>query len=124
MRDPNEGKVHNIYLYIYIYINYIYIMPHIYTRPRVYAHRIHDIVIYRPNAFDDAIERDTAGWHIGTGSLHYNTHIAILYYNISYKMNIHIVVAAHLFQASRRNSTVDLLIAHRCTKGRNGYYNI
>lgn len=37
-------------------------------------------------------------------------------------MNIHIVVAAHLFQASRRNSTVDLLIEHRCTKGRNGYY--
>jgi len=37
-------------------------------------------------------------------------------------MNIHIVVATHLFQTSRRNSTVDLLIAHRCTKGQNGYY--
>lgn len=96
-------------------------MPHVYTRG--YIHTIHDIIIYRPNAFDDAIERDTAGWHIGTGFLHY-IHISILYYNISYKMNIHIVVAAHLFQASRRNSTVDLLIAHRCTKGRNGYYNI
>lgn len=36
-------------------------------------------------------------------------------------MNIHIVVAAHLFQTSHRNSTVDLLIVRRCTKGRNGY---
>lgn len=53
--------------------------------------------------------------------LQYTYNIAILYYNISYKMNIHIVVAAHLFQTSRRNSTVDLLIVHRCTKGRNGY---